>query len=133
VQLMLQIALVAVGSACGGVARWGVATSMGRWLGTSLPWGTFLINITGSFFLGWLLTLVSERLLAEHAWLKADHLRLALAVGFTGSYTTFSTFEFEAHGLLRDGESLAGTTYLLASVLLGLLAVRLGVVLARTM
>jgi len=54
-----------------------------------------------------------------------------IAVGFTGSYTTFSTFEYEAHGLLRDGDGLLGMTYLMGSVFLGLLAVRLGMVLAQ--
>jgi CrcB protein len=56
-----------------------------------------------------------------------------MAVGFTGAYTTFSTFEWEAHGLLRDGETTAGTLYLVGSVLAGLLAVRLGVALGRMM
>jgi CrcB protein len=54
-----------------------------------------------------------------------------VAVGFTGAYTTFSTFEYETEGLLRDGDGLKGMTYLFASVFVGLLAVRAGILLAR--
>ena len=54
-----------------------------------------------------------------------------VAVGFTGAYTTFSTFEYESHGLLKDGDGLAGMTYVFLSVFLGLLAIRCGIFLAR--
>jgi CrcB protein len=101
-------------------------------LKTSFPWGTFFINISGSLFLGWFSTLLSERLLGSQSqWLKTDDLRLMIAVSFTGAYTTFSTFEYESHGLLRDGDGLSGMTYMFGSVFLGLLAVRLGIILAR--
>ncbi|MEW6298932.1 MAG: CrcB family protein [Thermodesulfobacteriota bacterium] len=127
---LVQIGLVALGSACGGVARWGVAAAVGRCCGTTFPFGTFLVNITGSFFLGWFLTVLAERL-GDGTWLRPDDLRLMVAVGFTGSFTTFSTFEYESHGLLRDGDGLAAMTYIFLSVLLGLLAVRLGILTAR--
>jgi CrcB protein len=132
VQHLFQIALVALGSALGGLARWGVGVYAARWWGTAFPWGTFSINISGCLFLGWFSTVLADRLLlSESAWLKPDDLRLFVAVGFTGAYTTFSTFEYETHGLLRDGDGLSGMTYLFASVFLGLLAVRLGINLAR--
>ncbi|HWB14408.1 MAG TPA: fluoride efflux transporter CrcB [Pirellulales bacterium] len=132
-RLLLQIGLVAFGSACGGLLRWGVGTGTARLLGTALPYGTFIINVSGSLFLGWFLTLLADRMvLSEHPWLRPDDLRLMIAVGFTGAYTTFSTFEWEAHGLLRDGETWAGTLYILLSVVVGLVAVRWGVSLARS-
>jgi fluoride exporter len=131
VRLLLQIGLVAVGSALGGLARWGAAAWAARLLGTAFPWGTLFINVSGSLFLGWFSTVVSERLISGSGWLRPDDLRLMIAVGFTGSYTTFSTFEYEAHGLLRDGDGLLGMTYLFGSVFLGLLAVRVGMVLAQ--
>jgi fluoride exporter len=132
VRLLFQIGLVAVGSAIGGLARWGVTVGTGRMFGTGFPWGTFLINVAGSFFLGWFATVLAERLvLGPGAWLKADDLRLLVAVGFTGAFTTFSTFEYESDKLIRDGDGLAGTLYLIGSVVLGLLAVRFGIMLAR--
>jgi CrcB protein len=132
VRLLIQIALVAVGGAVGSLLRWGVGAAAGRLLGTAFPWGTFLINISGSLFLGWFATVLADRLLnTEGLWLRPDDLRLTVAVGFTGAYTTFSTFEYESHGLLQDGDGLRGITYLFASVFLGLLAVHVGVYLAR--
>jgi fluoride exporter len=132
VRLLAQIGLVSLGSALGGLARWGVTVGSARLFGTAFPWGTFLINVSGSLFLGWFSAVLADRFVAkEGGWLQADDLRLLVAVGFTGAYTTFSTFEYEAHSLLRDGESLVGTIYLCASVLAGLVAVRLGVALGR--
>jgi CrcB protein len=131
-RLLVQIVLVAFGSALGGLTRWGVAAAAARWLGAAFPWGTFFINISGSFFLGWFLSVLSERYVpGEKAWLRPDDLRLLLAVGFCGAYTTFSTYAFESQGLLADGDGLAGTLYMLGSVLIGLLAVRLGILLGR--
>ena len=132
VRLILQVCLVALGSALGGLARWGVGLGASRLFETSFPWGTFIINISGTLFLGWFSTVFSERLVGNQSgWLRPDDLRLMIAVGFTGSYTTFSTFEYESHGLLRDGDGLTGMTYLFGSIFLGLLAVRLGIVLAQ--
>jgi CrcB protein len=131
VRVLIHIGLVAFGSSLGGLARWGVGLAAARWLGTAFPLGTLIINVSGSLFLGWFATLLGDRLLQGVGWLDADALRLMIAVGFTGAYTTFSTYEYEANGLFSDGHSLAGTVYLIASVVLGLIAVRLGVFLAR--
>jgi CrcB protein len=132
VRLLLQIGLVSLGSALGGLTRFGVGVGAARLLGTAFPWGTFFINVSGSLFLGWFTTILRDRLpLGDRAWLRPDELHLLIAVGFTGAYTTFSTFEYESHSLLKDGNSLAGMTYIAASVFLGLVAVRLGVNLAR--
>jgi CrcB protein len=133
VDVLTKIGLVAFGSALGGISRWGVTVGAARLLGTAFPWGTFIINVLGSLFLGWFMTVLSERLPANGwGWLRPDDLRLMVAVGFTGAFTTFSTFEYESHGLFRDGESLAALAYLIASVSLGLTAVHLGIVLARS-
>jgi CrcB protein len=132
-EVLIRIGLVAAGSALGGLSRWGMNVGAARLLGTAFPWGTLVINLLGSFFLGWFMTLLSERLPAHGwGWLRPDDLRLLVAVGFTGAFTTFSTFEYEAHGLFRDGESAAGLAYLIASVSLGLVAVHCGMVLARS-
>lgn len=131
-QTIVQIGLVAAGSAIGGVTRWTVAVWFGKWFGTGFPWGTLFINLTGSLFLGWFSTIVADRLpVSESSWVQPDALKLLVAVGFTGAYTTFSTFEYETQGLLRDGRGLAAAAYAGLSVFLGLLAARMGVTLAR--
>jgi len=132
-ELIQKIALVSVGSALGGLARWGVGVGAARALGTAFPWGTLFINLSGSLFLGWFSTVLSDRFISTGGgwWSQPDNLKLMIAVGFTGAYTTFSTFEFESHKLISDGDGLAGATYIAGSVFLGLLAVRLGVRLAR--
>lgn len=131
-RVLVQGALVALGSSAGGVLRWGIGLAAARWLGTAFPYGTLIINVTGSLFLGWILTVLSERESGNVvAWLRSDDLRLAIAVGFTGAYTTFSTFEWESNGLLRDGDRGAAMIYLSGSLFLGLLAVRCGILLAR--
>ena len=132
-RLFTQILLVATGSALGGLARWGVALGAARLLKSDFPWGTLLINLSGSLFLGWFTTVLAERLPAGAGawWLRPDDLRLLVAVGFTGAYTTFSTFEYESHKMFGDGDGLAAAAYIAGSVFLGLVAVRLGVRLAR--
>ncbi len=118
--------LVGLGGFVGAIARFLV----GRWSGvlfdTRFPLGTFVINISGSFLLGVLGTLVAERV-----WPNPDALRLALGIGFLGAFTTFSTFEFETHALLEDGSWLLAALNVTASLLLGLIAVRAGIVLTK--
>ncbi|MFO0927913.1 MAG: fluoride efflux transporter CrcB [Gemmataceae bacterium] len=128
---MMQIGLVALGSAVGGLTRWGVGLLAARYLGTRFPYGTLLINVTGCLFLGWFATFLSQRLVVPPTWwLQAEDLWLMIGVGFTGAYTTFSTFGYESDTLLRRGDPLLATIYVLASVLVGLIAVRCGVLLA---
>jgi CrcB protein len=126
----MKIVLVAVGSACGGVLRWGIGNWVGQLIDSTLPYGTFFINISGSMFLGWFYTRIDNWTIPWH-WLDPANLRLLIAVGFCGGYTTFSTFEWEGYSLFRDNLTLAGTIYLVASVVLGLIALHIGVVLGR--
>lgn len=127
---LTQVGLVACGSALGGLARWTITDWFAQWFGKGFPWGTLFINISGSFFLGWFFTTVAERL-TDTSWVRPDDLKALVAIGFTGAYTTFSTFEYDAHVLLRDKHGLIGSAYIALSVFLGLLAVRLGVILAK--
>ncbi len=114
----------AAAGAVGAVARYGMMKLIQspHW-----PWATFVINVTGAFFLGWFLTVAEKRLGLSVNW------RLAIGTGFVGAYTTFSTFMFESDKLLRDGEWLRAVTYLTASVFVGLLVVRLGFLLGDRM
>jgi CrcB protein len=132
VQLLTRIVLVALGSAIGGLLRWGVTEAFNALFGKVFPWGTFFINVSGCIFIGWALTLLTERLPGNFGgWLRPEDLRLLVVVGFTGAYTTFSTFEFESNTLLRDGDGMAAMIYVFGSLFLGLVGVRLGILLAR--
>src|ERR1043166_3226285 len=101
---------------------------LGRWAqhkwGTDFPYGTFLINVSGSFFLGLFATL-TNRLAWNDAW------RLLIAIGFVGAFTTFSTFEYETFELMRQGSLLRAGANVFGSVTVGFLAVYIGVVVAR--
>jgi CrcB protein len=128
-----QVVLVAIGSALGGLARWGVGLASVRLFGTALPVGTFAINITGSFFLGWFLATLRNHLVTPGANMQSiQQLHMLIAVGFTGSYTTFSTFAFESDSLIDGGKYFICASYVALSVFLGLAAVRLGVWLAES-
>lgn len=130
--ILVQIALVALGSALGGLCRWGVTVWFAELFGTAFPWGTFVINLGGSLFLGWFSTLLSERvILQENSWIDVDNLKLMVAVGFTGAYTTFSTFEYESLQMIRNENYLKSLTYIAGSVFLGLVAVQAGMKLAQ--
>jgi fluoride exporter len=132
VHVFFQVGLVALGGALGSLLRWGVAVAFAQFFGTTFPWGTFFINLSGSLFLGWFSTLLTDRLLEDGGgWIRADDLRLMIAVGFTGAYTTFSTFEYETNQLIQDGDGWKALAYVIGSVTLGLIAVRLGTMLAR--
>jgi CrcB protein len=119
--------LVGIGGFLGANARFLVARWADALLGARFPLGTFAVNMIGSFLLGALGALLADRTVPN-----ADAVRLALGVGFLGAFTTFSTFEFETHALFEDGSWLAATTNLFASLFLGLVAVRAGMLAART-
>jgi CrcB protein len=117
-----------IGAGVGGVSRY----YLGRWvalkLGTAFPYGTFVINVTGCLILGFFGTFAAKRV-----ELIPTELRLLVAVGFVGAYTTFSTFGFETIQLMEDGSWLLAAAYVAGSVFVGLLAVYLGVMTARAL
>jgi CrcB protein len=120
------IVLVAAGGAAGSIARYGVE----RLLGTSdgLPVGTLTVNLTGAFLLGVLIEVLALR------GSDAGHrraARLLLGTGFLGGFTTYSALAVEADGLLRDGRAGLALAYVLATVVVGLLASLAGVLAAR--
>lgn len=119
--------LVGIGGFVGANARYLVARAVGTLVEGRFPLGTFLINVSGSFLLGLLGGVIAQKALPN-----ADALRLALGVGFLGAFTTFSTFEYETHALFEDGIWLTALTNLFLSLFAGLLAVRFGVVAAKT-
>jgi len=120
------IQALAIGGAgfAGALARWGVTVLFGSIIPTQFPLGTFIINITGSFFLGWFLTFMNARY-AGHVTLK-----LAIATGFVGAYTTFSTFAYDSMTLVQKGAVVLAVVNVVGSVLVGLLGAWVGIALA---
>jgi CrcB protein len=118
---------VAAGSALGGMLRYYLGGSALSRLAGSFPLATFVINITGSFIIGFFLTLVAERISL------GQHVRLAVAVGFVGAYTTFSTFEYETARLIEEGHLAAALLNVVLSVVVGFVAVWAGIFAARAL
>ena len=122
----MQTALVALGGACGAVTRLLVGLAVTARFGQLLPWGTFVINATGCFLLGFVLG-------ALQAGSLHPLVRPLVATGFVGAYTTFSTFGAETILLLEEGSVLLATVYVLGSVGIGLLATVAGLTLGRSL
>ena len=116
--------VVLAGAGLGGLARYVAGTWIMAKYGGRFPLGTFIINVTGSFLIGVLMMLFTERLQPHPNW------RLFLVVGVLGGYTTFSSFEYETLQAVRDGTSWLAALYVLASVGVGYLGVWLGALLA---
>ncbi len=121
----MDVFWVSVGAMFGANARFLVSQVMADRVGSDFPYGTLLVNITGSLAIGVILTLLTEQFLA------APHWRLLLVVGFLGSYTTFSSYTYEALGLVERGEWTPALAYALGSNIVGLVACYAGIALAR--
>ena len=116
--------MVMLGGATGSLTRYVVGTAIMNRMGGRFPVGTVFINVTGCFLIGFLMTLLTERLQPHPNW------RFLLVVGFLGGYTTFSSFEWETLSLMRDGSRWLGLLNAAGSVLLGYAAVWLGATIA---
>ena len=122
---MTRYLLVAIGGGTGALARYVAASAIMTRFGGKFPLGTLAINVTGSFLIGFLMTILTGRFQVDPRW------RLLLVVGFLGGYTTFSSFEWETYTSVREGELWAGMLNVVSSVMLGYVAVWLGSMLAR--
>jgi len=116
---------IAIAGALGALARYGLDGLISRRAPTSFPWGTFVINVSGSFLLGIVFVAMTERFRPD-PWLRS-----ALTIGFLGAYTTFSTFTYETLGLAQQGDYLGAFYNVEGSVTLGLLATFGGILLGR--
>ncbi len=103
-----MLIVVFLGAGLGGVARYALGGWIQQAAGAAFPWGTLVINITGSLLLGFLVALL-ENIGTSAAW------RLFLTIGFCGGYTTFSTFSYESMRLLQDGQWARASAYVAGS------------------
>lgn len=117
--------IISLGAILGANLRYWVGDWAAQRLGSSFPYGNLIINLSGSFVLGLFMTLVTDRFLVD------PQLRLLVAIGFLGSYTTFSSYTLESINLILAGQLWLGLLNLFGSSLLGGLAVLLGIWLGR--
>ena len=124
---MTKYWMVGIGGFVGSIARFWLGAYITYRMGARFPYGTFVINVSGSFLIGLVVTLLAER---SH-W--SPNLLYLIPIGFIGGYTTFSTFELEAFRSMRSGDLVLSLLYVILSVTVGFIAVWLGVITGRTM
>ena len=122
----IRVAILSVGGALGVNARYWLGVWMSRWVSHPFPWATFTINVSGSFAIGFLSVALDR-------WLPHPNVRLLVLVGFLGGYTTFSTFSFDSMTLWERGGVGLSLANMVGSVAAGLVAVGLGLRLARAL
>jgi CrcB protein len=120
----MQWIWVGLGGAAGAIARWGMSSAVHGAFGVALPWGTFAVNVLGCFGLG--VVAVWADAAASGEWIRG-----ALAIGFLGAFTTFSTFSLEVVRLAQDGHEGRAAAYVAGSLALGFLALVAGFAAAR--
>jgi CrcB protein len=121
----LRLALIAIFGAVGTLLRYGIQVFVQVGTGSTFPWGTMMINLTGCFLLGLIGQMTLNRMMISADW------RVAITVGFFGGYTTFSSFGWETAKLFEEGRWLPATGYVAASVVIGLLLSVAGIRLAN--
>ena len=117
--------IIAVGAVLGALLRYWLGDWTAQRFGTAFPYGNLIINLTGSFILGLFMALVTDRFLVSPEW------RLFIAIGFLGSYTTFSSYAYESLNLIMTGQGTLGLLNLFGSSFLGGLAVFAGILIGR--
>ena len=116
--------MVVLGGGLGSLARYILGTAIMSRFGGKFPLGTMIISVAGSFAIGVMMRLFTERFQPHPYW------RFVLVIGFLGGYTTFSSFEYESFRAVREGGSMLGLLNIVGSVVLGFAAVWAGAVLA---
>ena len=124
-EMALKITWVAIGGACGAVARYLINVSPLAGLVGKFPLPTFLINVIGCFLIGLCLIVLADK------WDVSENMRLTIIVGFLGAFTTFSTFEAEMYGLMNAKDFAVAFAYMGLSLLVGFAGVLAGVALGR--
>ncbi len=122
---MKQLFLVFIGGGSGSIVRYLLSRYLNPPSITSFPYGTFTVNIVGSFLIGVILSLALKNNMASQNTIAL------LATGFCGGFTTFSTFAYENHIFLKSGDYMSFMIYTLGSIIIGLLFVFLGMFIAK--
>jgi fluoride exporter len=124
-KLMQTFLIISLGAILGANCRYWLGGWAVQRFGAAFPYGNLIINMSGSFILGFFMTLISDRFLVDPHW------RLLVAVGFLGSYTTFSSYTYESVSLILTGQYELGLLNLFGSSVLGGITVLLGIRLGR--
>jgi CrcB protein len=119
---MLNALWIFIGGGLGSLARWGCSGLVANWFGETFPWGTLVVNVSGSFVIGLIASVTGP----DGRWLAPASFRQFFMVGICGGYTTFSSFSLQTLNLAEDGEWLTAGANVLLSLALCLLAVWLG-------
>ena len=122
---MLNLVLIAGFGAAGALSRYGVDSWVANVSDSDFPWSTLIVNVAGSFLLGVLIAVTSERLLLDHNW------RVALGIGFLSSFTTFSTYTYDTIRLAEDSAWALALANVFGMVALGLIAALAGLLVGR--
>jgi CrcB protein len=122
---VLKYLMVGVGGFLGSVLRFWLGTFIGGRLGARFPYGTFVINVTGSFLVGMVLTVLATKAHWSPNW------QYLIPIGFIGGYTTFSAFEYETLRLFQDGQLLTAILNIALSVVVGFVGVWIGAIAGR--
>ena len=123
--MLERVLIVGIGGFVGANTRFLLGAWLAERLGASFPWATFVINVTGSLAIGFLLTFVTERVEVDPRW------RLLFVTGFLGAYTTFSTFSLDTALLYERGELGLAALYVVVSVALSIGGLFAGLALVR--
>lgn len=124
-EMFSKVLAVGIGGAFGAIARFLINVSPAANIFEKFPLPTLLVNVAGSFLIGLLLILLTDK------FVVSEHVRFAVIVGFLGAFTTFSTFEMELWGLIRESRYASALIYLFTSVVVGFAALLAGILLAR--
>ncbi len=123
----MNFVIVALGAIVGANLRYILSRFTARVMGPVFPYGTLIINVAGSFIVGWFMIWATERVLVDPRW------RLLIVIGFCGGFTTFSSYAFETMAYFEQGQWALMATNIIANNLLSLLAALAGMALARVL
>ncbi len=116
---------IALGGSLGAISRYWVSTTTYSWLGSNFPYGTLMVNVTGSLVMGFLTVVLVER------FDVSDEVRLGLIIGFLGSFTTFSAFSMDTIHWIESGAVIKALVYILVSVIACVLGAWAGLISAK--